>query len=805
MADHSATLNLVLPPIEFEGTADYHGPRSTDTSNAFDGAENGGGAIVIKTPPVVLPAGPVPVIVEKAIAFPMPTLNDKGQPVSDSFIHPHVVERPGYVERVVFAGRDITWIFADPETGTDLPTRVPGYTTIEPFGYGASEELVIPRTNSLFEKYGTGRLVWLDQWATVQYQRVYNIGTEDEEVIVDYRGVALAVRPSGKEFRVDVGGEVSARAMLAYKPPVKARKSYDIGSMIGYAAENFGIRLFPPGGPDTGLIYPNEGGLTWAGWIAKLGALSRTARSQARALMPTVWGGPRYGFNAKDTETVHATIFPDGDRVDISGLVDDVNEQPNGVYGNGISPDGEHWDGGRYPGVVQGKPAPYPFDDDGPFGEGTTDAETNTGSGITIMRKKLVHSGYLDPHRSSGSTYDAHVADAVDLLKAAAHLTQDGIMTLAAWNALWDLNVTGRNLEGARIFPLARDPEVGSWIYSANGDIIGRNPDHKVGKGRVDVAYDYGVCEEDAATQHAWAVINTAAGHQWAGSVVLKDIQVFAGDVDTDDVSGLTAADLMSARDLRPGMNVRIAHFDGAAGVVLHIAQASWSPGEDTDGDTVSLMLDTGARDVFDLTQALKRNQDSRRSYWRDFNINNRGIRPPGNFVARDRYFGKVYQDVDLAGGRWNQVPVILGQMGNVGRTDILLQGFATEHCGALFARPVVASRLQRLVGNPFQVDSNGQTAWEHESLRFLFDDKVLLYLYGQGKQPGGYGWKPGYDADGNRITANPLTGRHLDGASFPYATPPQTAPLAYFLVYPRRSCKLRRGQLFAALEDDVT
>lgn len=805
MSDHTLTLTLVLPAPEFDGILTYHGPRTTDLSNAFDGAECGGGAIIERTPPVVVGSAPLPEFVDTALAFPMPELNDQGWPVADtgdiSLVNPKRISAPSHVDRILVGGRDIRWFRA---TGPgDSPTEMPGYTLIEPFGYGASGTLIIPRTHSLFERYGQGDLHWLHQGATVRYQRVYDPGGEDQEIVTDYRGVVLAILTDEQEFRVNIGGEISARVGLAYKPPVKFRKVYDLGSLMASACETFGIRLFPPGGPDTGLTAPNEGGMDFDAWMSKIGALTRTASSQQRALMPTVWGGPRYGFEEKNTTDKHVTIHLDGTTA-AAQMVDDVAEQHTGVYGTGTTPEGEKFDGTKWPGIIQGPPPAYPNTDNRDITIGDTDADTDSKFGVTALRHKLAYDGLIADSASNGTTYDTRVANAVKALQEAAGQTVNGVMNPAAWAALWNTDVVGFSLEGGRVFPLAQATWVQNYLYSAGGDIIGRNPNHIPGSIRVDVAYDYDVAEEESARNHARRDIKQSYGHQWAGTITLNQIHALAGVVHDSDIDTLTSANLMRNRDIRPGMNVWLPHFDG--GTLVHVSQAQVNPGD--AGDSVTLTVDTGARDIFDLSQALKRNRESRRSPFRSWIRSNQGIKPSGRLTPHDRYFGKLYQDVRIRGGRWNQFAVVLGQQGTVGRTDILLQNLATEYCVVVFARKIDPARLQKLVGNPFQLDDNGQTAWEHQSTQFLQDKRVMLYLVGEGQQPAGYGWKKGYfiDTDGTlKRTPNPLTGQHLDDSSWPYVTAPSTSPLGWVAIYPRRSATVRRGRLFYALEDDVT
>lgn len=696
------------------------------------------------------------------------------------------------VQRVVVGGMNLSDFRAD--SAADQPVQVPGYTLTEPFAYGASRPLTIPRTNALLgDEYGAGDLSWLHNEARVLYQRVYDAGTEDEEIVTDYRGFISAIRtaPNGN-FVAEVSGEVSGRAALADKPPALIRKVYDLGSLMKFAADTFGLHFTRP---TTGLTAPNAGGMTWLAWMSQVGALSRTAEVNQRAFMPTVWGGTQWAFEPRDTTTVDFTVYADGQRIAVD-LVDDLAEQPNSVYGNGVSTTGERWRGARYPGFFQGTPAPYPFLDDSDFGTGTTDADTDTGDGITVMVKKLAWTGYLNDAHSDATTFDVYVARAVLHLQEDAGLTADGVMTPATWLALWDADVVGFSPEGARIFPLAQEARVRSWNYSSTGAIIGRNPLHQAGAIRVDRTIDYGVCDKELAISHARSLIRSVYGHQWTGTITLNSISVFSGEHDDTDAADLTTADLMRSKDIRPGMNAWLPYFDG--GTLLHVS------GVDVNGDTVTLYVSSAALDIFDLTQALQRNAESKRSPYRERLATQRGFKPPHNYTSRDEFFGKLYTDVDLVGGHWNVVPILMGQSGTVSYSDIRLTNTACEFAWAVFNREMHAASMDGYFGSPFTVDDDGLSTWEHQDKDTFFEQQQLLIVQGTGQQPAGYGWRVGYDADGNR-TENPLIGTDLDASTWTYNCDPSEAPVVYLCIYPRENCTLRRGRLFYALEDDAT
>jgi hypothetical protein len=707
---------------------------------------------------------------------------------------------PG-IDRILVNGRDVTPFRAT--EADDTPLKVPGYELIEPFGYGPSEPLVILRTNCNFEPYGTGDLAWLHKGARVQYQRV---DADGNVLATDYRGVVLSVQTSGRNWVAIVAGDIEGRANLIDVPAPLNHKPYDLGSIVSRQLKTLGMSISPAGGPTTNITMPNPGNMTLLDVLQKACAWSRTGAVAQRAVMPWPWGSLNFRFDSKDTSTKDLTIFTDGDRITLD-LRDDVTEQPNTVFGTCITSKGLRVRGARYPGLFQGEPAPYPFDDDRDFGldDDVSDGDTDTGDGISRLVDKLAWSNLLNDAHADVSTYDVYVARAVLHLQEDAGLTADGVMTPATWLALWDVDVVGFSREGARIFPFAQAARIRNYNYSSTGGILGRNPLHQTGAIRVDRTIDFGRCEKGDAVNYARDLIHHTEGHEWFGTITFAvGVAVFSGE--HDDETGLSTDDVMLARDIRPGMNAWLPYFDG--GTLVHISGVQ--VGESDAGiSTVTLTVDTGARDVLDISEALQRRQDSKRSFWRAWSVANRESMPSSNFIAHDEYFGKLYNPVALTGGQWNIVQMPIGEAGTVSRADIRMD-IPVEFCWAAFVKSVTGPQLDGIVGSPFDVDVDGNSPWEHETLNAYFQNRWLRIVKGQGTQPCGYSWKKGYKPGPDAMTRgdrtdNPLTGTELDDTTWTYASDPLSAPVIYLAIYPTDDCTLRRGQLFYALEDDVT
>lgn len=709
--------------------------------------------------------------------------------------------RPGPVDRVLVGGKDITWFRATPNEPNMAPTRIPPFALMEPLGYGTSQPLVIPRTNSYFERPGTGDLAWLRKGATVLYERVF----PDNSVVTDYRGFVVAIRAEQRNFTLDVWGDLSGRASLIYRPQPLLRRVRDVGRLAALALGQMGFSLQPAGGPVTNLNAVAEGGIDQAAWLDKIGKYSQSRAGAQRAIMPSPWGGKTFRFDVKDTTTKHYTAFIDGDRVAAS-LVDDLTEQPNTFWGTGTDPTGLRWKNSFYPGYIQGPADAYPIAGGAPFGIGTTDADTIDGDGITTLGIKLINSGFLENDFVSGP-YDQAMADAVEEVQHRAGISpSNGIMTTATWDALWDISVTGFSPGGSEILPIVQDPRVRRWNRSSNGSIIGENDAFDPTVPRVDRPIDFGPgVSKRTGIDYSRGLMNRAAGKNWAGRMTFNGVGLFAGEWGTDDADMLNGDDdspyVRSIRDVRPGQNIWVPHFDG--GTLFHVSGVEVTPGGDSQPDSGTVTVDTQARDLLELSEILSRNRESKRDLRREWMIANRSAKPSGNAISRDEWFGKLGVSRALVGDRWNVIPIICGQSGTVSRVHLRTFNDQAEFCVAVFANKVTRKQLAKRVGNPFPVNEDGETAWDDDSVEDWFDDRVLLYSAGTEEQPCGYGRRRKFGPSGGR-TAAPLTGTFLDDATWPYITDAYSLPVVYLAIYPDRDCTLRRGQLLYAQEDDV-
>jgi hypothetical protein len=113
----------------------------------------------------------------------------------------------------------------------------------------------------------------------------------------------------------------------------------------------------------------------------------------------------------------------------------------------------------------------------------------------------------------------------------------------------------------------------------------------------------------------------------------------------------------------------------------------------------------------------------------------------------------------------------------------------------------MTVKRLAHKIGNP--LTTADESVWETSDIQDWFDDRVLLYATGDGKQPCGYGKRRKYDDAGNRTSAA-ANGRLLDDSPWPYIAAAHTAVIVYVAIYPDQDCTLRRGRILYPQLDDA-
>jgi len=699
-----------------------------------------------------------------------------------------VAKQAGY-DRVLVNNFDVTY-FRGART-------VIGETQLtEPYAYGATT-LNFPRIAGDLEQIGVDDLWWIRENAPVVIQRVDDPTVETPIVLAtDYRGRIADWTVEGRDFTIEVGGELSGPAQSIDMQPPLARRVRDIGHWFANILETLHLQPTSRFGPVTGIEIPeSSGGQSMHDWGLDVCALSQDENGIQRSIMPTVWGGDEWAFEPKDTTTVHVTLFTDDARV-VPRLRPNLTDLPNTWFGDGVTKEGERWRNARYPHIFTGPPPAFPNSGGTPMVAGDTDADTDSGDGVTVLNHNLVAIGALALTESFVyDVYTTRTARAIKAIQDDADLTVNGSTNLATWKAVFNEAVVGYSFAEAAVHPLVQASAVRMFNYTSDGSVAGLNDNYDSRVRRKDRTISFGpntTLEQGVAFCRGQQI--RALGPQWSGEIELVGgFGGFAGDWSPGDSP--TSADVMSALDIRPGMNAKLPLFDGST--LVHIAGAR----VDRQSRRVILTVDTQARDMLELAAIIQRNKEAGRSPRREWFAENRTSRASGNMISSDQFFGWLKYNVQLTGGQWNAVDVIVGQHGQVNRVDIRLINKKASFVVAFASRDITPARAKRRFGNPM---TTGPESWlETGNTQDLLEDRVLLYAVGDGKQPCGY-WPRRHRNDNNEVTSNPITGRHLDDATWPYICLPDKPAVIRMLVYPDRDCTLKRGRILYPQLDDA-
>jgi hypothetical protein len=680
---------------------------------------------------------------DKARAYTSVTLGPG--PKDASFVGDIVARSPRARDRILVGGVDITYL-----NGVRTPT--PDFTLIQPLLYG-SGSMSIPQLNPYFGS----RPAWLRKFAEVEVQRVL----DDEVVATDYVGFIAELSIQDGTWQITLGGQAAGRLSAdGYWPPSPFTRKHDAGFLLIDLLRSHGVTAKPENGPNLNVPMKRRGG---SDALTLFNEILNTASTNANGPLdcyPNFNGV--YRIHEKDLETVDATVYFDAEFVTPSLGVSFL-EDTDVVFATGRTPNGELVNFIVAPGAVQGDPP-----DDAPtfpFGPGDVDADTSTGDGVSVAQQQLSATPFLNIANVELGTYDDVTADAVAALQDQAGLLIApefvGHMTEATWNAMWNLDAIGFSLDQARQIPAAQRGYVPKWNLSANGSKLGRNRDYipaslrpRVVRG-IDVGAGHSRHRIQKFARSQLAPINQT---NWAGTASLVSGLVRGEHTPGDTI---TADDVMSGRELRPGMNVWAPLFDG--GTLFHVSGLSVSD----DGKTVTPILDVQARSSVPAWESINSRRESRSNPAREWGgaLRSSTIRND-NVNDWSDVSGMLGNKVTLEAGKWTGFPIFSGQTGvlqQVRAEVVPAREFAIMVAGKRFK----VGRLNRRIPDPL-ADPSGDRPWyESEALaKYLRDHKVL---YGEGtfQNPCGYGASL-KTADGV-ATAAPLTGIHHDLAGGDY------------------------------------
>jgi hypothetical protein len=442
----------------------------------------------------------------------------------------------------------------------------------------------------------------------------------------------------------------------------------------------------------------------------------------------------------RDETTVHYTVFLGGYGIK-PDLSSNLIDRPTTQYGCGRFNNGGLWFCAKAPGLIDAPAPDFP----GEISSATADDDDRINDWQSIL---IGAGGYLDRDDAVGGGFNSATIEATKDLQEDADLPATGVVNEATWNAAFNSDVTGYSLQQSHAAPLARIREVQQFLYTPDGARYAENPEYNPDRPPVEEFIDYGVFPKARARKLARArITRLQAAKAWAGTIRLNDkVSIFAGDYEHGDPD----PEIVHWMTPMAGKNVMFRGWDGD--VLLHIATDS----KDENGTT--LTVDSMARPALEVRQIVERRREGRQNPGKTFLRQHRGVDLGGIGEWLAEIGGEVSRRVELPEDEWVVFPVIAGDEGQIERVRLQLTE-TVEFALAIFCKPVTASWVQGIVGNPF--DSDG---WDKAAVRNALDRRVMLEGWGNAEQPCGYGRKAKTDG-------GTLSGLFVDQGGLPYRT----------------------------------
>lgn len=697
--------------------------------------------------------------------YPAPTLVD-GKP-DETWAPSSVVREDVGFLHVYIDGKDRT-LFRGAQTVVD------SWQLMDPFGCGPAT-IRFPMVTG-FDQIGSGATAFLRRGASVDVYLVDMDGVRQQPPLWSGELVKRATTSSGRGTTFECVGDLSGPAGLATHKPVQYIPLTDRGTLVARALNTevrtrrvSTIAAAATGHATAGRGSSNETVMAYAaatlpiGWTIRRKAARRAYEIHTRT-SGAVWT-VRYGQPGMDFE-----------------LSEDLTEAPNVLYGRGVRQDGYSWANWKYPGQLASQPA-YPNSSPGnTIGPGETDADTDSGSGVSDIQRRINELNVTRDVSVTGS-YGAATTDAVKAIQKDAGITVDGVVGGQTWNAMWPL-YSGVQIGKEVRLTLAGDNRVIPVLYAADGTVIGVNPNYRSDLLRVERDTNYG------------AGISKAVGVAAASAEFTRtrrDGEAYPGWVGT--VQCRVDPQEGSRWLIREADVLRVQSFQGAT-VDLHIAQVRSAPSQGPG--TVDLTVDELARDAPTVAAIIRQDEDSKDD----------PLRLPGRRARRSQvtpdsvepFDGEssagVIPRIPLFAGLWTVQAIPLSAAGKIARVTLQTSPACAFYV-ALFGDSVTASQLARYVGNPTATDGYGRGPYQpHQDTL-----EALGFIDAVGGPAQAAGYSPGQQTspwDGE--TSSPLTGK-LDTAA-PISYRSVRPPWIWVAFYAASSCYVSGRILPGPLED---
>lgn len=677
------------------------------------------------------------------------TINADGRPVPvDGADYPIVEEEVGRLH-VWAGGQDVTYL-------DNIPATVTSYSASLPFG---------------------------DRAAQLDFPQLMLLGAAPAQLGPDKPVDIAVVKADGSRINL-WAGRVNSRNGGNSETSVSSNRQCE-GPL--YAADHSQHQVqYDLASTDIGTVIPNELNGTGSrkfGTIARVvtgiatldkGASSDKRMDYVQNLLAKAW------TSGGDQWTIARTAVPRAYTMALKSAIDtvwtltygapgvqvnltrDETERVNVVWGHGVGPDGYAYQNMFFPGLLPYDPPNYPYSDpSNVMVLGTTDADTNTGTGITVWQQRMVELGY---RIATDGVLNSDDIAAVRSIQSRRGIAVDGQIGPQTWNATFDVGTSGADLARIRL-PMAYDTRVWPTLHAANGAVVGANPAYDPSIDVYDIDIDFGTQTTKAAAvvsarQHLARNIDPG----WTGRITLTSCP-------WEGWRGL----------IREGDTVHLLGYEGGT-VVLHVTDLDVSP---MDGMSVALTVDSKARDAMTLASIMERDRESRPDPARKpgtldriSSIDRNNIVPfEGESPAGRLPRIPINGDSHL----WSVWPVFVCEQDILVKVDLRTSVPSTEFAVWIFGAPITPNQAAARIGaNPFAVTDDSH----------MFDangEPLFGYVESWGNSGERAGHSPG-------PSTGPITGRLIDTGGVNFAS--TRSGWLWLAIYSATSCYIE-GRLY--------
>lgn len=688
--------------------------------------------------------------------------------------------------RVTVDGKDVTFWRKNPAYPTRQLTQVLDWQDTDPYGSN-NARLAFPQVTE-FDAVGEGDLAWLAEGKRVRIDH-HNNGARVKNLFIGFID-RLEITDAG--LTATCKGDLLGRlALTLHQPPIGRRQVRDVGEAISRELGTYDGRgrftLIPQQGVETGIEVAVRGDrtMTRLGFIDYCLGMAIKADGDSLTVLPDpTEDATTYRMQWRDLTTVQATLSAGAHGVKVN-LSRDIVDSPNRIYGEGVSTTGERWRGAVYPNLGDKTVPTFPTVGARGMQLGDTDADTSTGSGVTVMVRELFGNGDLAADDKATHTFTQEVKEAVEDTQERAGLPITGTVDETTWQRIFSAEQPNQSFAQAEFRPLAEDSALHKYRRAGDGTIIDLNPDFDVDLLAVEEFVNYGESTtKRQAKRNARARRLRNGG--WAGTITL-----------TQDPTEC------SRFDLRAGNNIRLRHLKGTGsdGLRLHISsvQVDWQSG------AVTLAVATRGRHFLDLATRKQRNLEARRDPGYEFrHLLRRSAGTQDSISGWEGESGAgIVRPTAVTGGTWNEgIQVVAAEVGVISTLRLIADGPTLFYCW-LSPYKYSPTMLNSRLGDPsvWVDEEEREDVWAANSEWLLHDEEGRRMVEGWGTpdQPCGLGTKPYLNKSGNR-SKWPVTGKHYDDGSWDFWTQDN---FLWLYVWPAADTTIR-GRMRIQLNDGL-